>query len=176
MVSGLDLRAVGWVVTRDTCFDILRSLVGRPRRMPVVMLRRLGAMWTAVQAAYDADLRAGRSALLGAEASPATERRLLEFFEQLVAACPALYGENAMRRRCRDATLETAGALTIAFLLFTLASTESTLAIDVALILLVFGSLGVVTTFQLWRTRRALVVLGLYQIAPPPARDGTLRL
>ena len=50
-MTEFDLRALGWVVTRDLFWEVGRSLVGRTRRLPSTALEELQERWRAVQAA-----------------------------------------------------------------------------------------------------------------------------
>ena len=44
-MTEFDLRALGWVVTRDACWEIARSLAGRTPRLPLAATRELTERW-----------------------------------------------------------------------------------------------------------------------------------
>jgi hypothetical protein len=49
MVNGFDLQAVGWVVTRDVCWETVRTFLGLPARLPQAMFAELARRWERVQ-------------------------------------------------------------------------------------------------------------------------------
>src|ERR1700693_590698 len=51
----LDVRALGWVVTRDTCVEIVRRALGRPLGMPTAALRELATRWRDIHAPPNVD-------------------------------------------------------------------------------------------------------------------------
>ena len=70
-----DVRALGWVVTRDTCFEIARRALGRRPRMPTAALRQLGARWRDIHASPVADkARPIHAFLVGQPATPQSKQ------------------------------------------------------------------------------------------------------
>src|SRR5258705_5156654 len=45
-----DLRALGWVVTRDAFWEVARTLAGRTPRLPFKAMQGLAERWQALQA------------------------------------------------------------------------------------------------------------------------------
>src|ERR1700737_2593557 len=93
-----DVRALGWVVTRDACGEIARRVLGRRRRMPTAALRELGARWRDIQASPIADKAGPIDAFLVGQ--PATHQTVIAFVDSLQHFRPDLYSEQAMRKRC----------------------------------------------------------------------------
>jgi len=54
-MNRLDVRALGWVVTRDALSEIAHVALGGRRRTPLVTLGELGDRWRAVHASLAAD-------------------------------------------------------------------------------------------------------------------------
>jgi hypothetical protein len=48
-VTEFDLRAIGWVVTRETVVDIVRGAFGAPRRVEPSVLAALAEQWSALE-------------------------------------------------------------------------------------------------------------------------------
>lgn len=164
-MRSVDVRALGWVVTRDVCADMLRALVGRPRRVPRAALRRLGPLWSAVRAALDMDRHGSRldAANRGPQASTRTEAALRVFVERLVASCPAWYGEQALRSRCLHGGATGFAAVALAAILSYVAPTGDAI---IGSALLAIGCWKSVTSVQLWQAGRVIGHLGPQ--APPP--------
>ena len=149
-------------MTRDACAEILRALLGRPRRIPLETLRQLHNSWSSVRTPVEAQRTSLSAALIhhfGAPLSERTEGNLRTFLELLVMSCPALYSEHALRRRCRFAgTLAMIALGSVALLSRYNAIGNRAIGI-VCPTLLLAGALGLKTAIELWRTRRAIVRL-----------------
>jgi hypothetical protein len=156
-MNGFEVRALGWVVTRDTCFDIARTALGGRTRMSRASLSEQRNLWHVVQSSLRADgPRRGVSAIrpLTATLSSASETAIAAFVRHLVACCPGLYSERALRTRCHErcpAFAATAGAGAI---LAQFAPPDASTLGDVSLSFLLLTVWNMVTTIQLWRTPR----------------------
>jgi hypothetical protein len=56
MVNGFHLQAVGWVVTRDVCWEIVRRFLGLRPRLPEAAFDELGRGWERVERSARDDL------------------------------------------------------------------------------------------------------------------------
>jgi len=90
----LDLRALGWVVTRDACSEIARKALGRRPKMPTAAFRELGDRWRAIQAPCVADQAEPFGAFLVAQPrtfqSEQRDNVVIEFVDCLQAFRPDL--------------------------------------------------------------------------------------
>src|SRR6202795_1323631 len=72
----LDVRALGWVVTRDTCVEIARRALRRRPGMPTAAFQELGARWRDGHAPPIADkARPIDAFLVGQAATPQSKQR-----------------------------------------------------------------------------------------------------
>jgi hypothetical protein len=162
-MTGFDLRAVGWVVTRDIFADALRTAFGAPPRIEPDALQALGAQWCKLQ---DACSRDPDASSLAALLSPSTRLSapsadaLAAFVDRLTALCPDRYGLAALRRRGRTSLAQACIGCFGGGLLSGAAVSPDTLVGDVALVLLVMGLCHLVSATQLWRTLRIVKRLG----------------
>lgn len=155
-MNGFDVRALGWVITRDVCTEIVRTAFrGRPR-MPPAMLRELSDSWRAVESSLQGDWsqRVNMSVLtpVAAPLSKAGETAIMEFVDRLAVRFPHLYGEPALRSRCLNGCAAvTVSAAASAVLVFLYPSDTSVIS-DAGLVLLVIAFWKSITTLQLCRT------------------------
>jgi len=152
----LDLRALGWVVTRDTCVEIARRAVGRSPGMPTAALRELGARWRDIHASPIADKAGPIDAFLaGQPATPQSKQRdktVIAFVDCLQHFRPDLYSEQALRKRCLSGCGHVVVSLAFGAILASCASSDIPIIGDAALVLFAIASWYLATTIQLWRT------------------------
>ena len=152
------MRALGWVVTRDACFDIARTALGGRSRMSRANLREQRDLWRVVQSSLRADgpQRRGISAItpLAASLSTASERAIAEFVRHLVARCPDLYNEPALRTRWQQRCAAFAATAGAGAILAQVAPPDASTLGDLSSALLLIAGWSLVTAIQLWRTRR----------------------
>jgi hypothetical protein len=151
-----DVRALGWVVTRDACVEIARRVLGRRRRMPTAALRELGARWRDIQASPIADKAGPIDAfLVGQPATPQSKQRdktVIALVDSLQHFAPDLYGEQALRKRCLSGCGHLVVSLAFGAILASFTSSDIPIIGDAALVLFAIASWYLVTTIQLWRT------------------------
>jgi hypothetical protein len=150
------VRALGWVVTRDTCVEIVRRALGRRRRMPIAALRELGARWRDIHASPIAD-KAGpiKAFLVRQPVTPQSKRRdktVIAFVDSLQHFRPDLYSEQALRKRCLSGCAHVIVSLAFGAILASCTSSDIPIFGDAALVLFAIASWYLVTTIQLWRT------------------------
>jgi hypothetical protein len=169
-MNGFDVRALGWVVTRDTCAEVLRAAFGGRARASPEQLAALAERWRAVQSSIRAD-RSSRLYLsvmvpLTTPLSKNSEMAVVAFVDQLIASCPGLYGERTLRSRWQSACARFITSATFVALLAVLAPTFVPIVRDAALVLLVMAGWSLVTTIQLWRSHRLVDQIGQYHSRP----------
>lgn len=152
--NGFDLRALGWVVTRDLITELVRTALGRTRRVPLTTLRDIAERWRVVQASQARGVAA--SPLLLSLATPlpkAGVAAMAGLVLYLATRLPHRYGESAMRARCRSdgATFGTAAAAGAALLAL---APDFTIVVDAAWVLMALACWKSVTTFQTWLAYR----------------------
>jgi len=157
-MNGFDVRALGWVVTRDACFDIARTALGGRSRISRAMLKEQRDLWRVVQSSLRADRpqRRGISAIrpLAASLSTASERAIAEFVRHLVACCPDLYSEPALRTRWHERCAAFAATAGAGAILAHVAPPDTSTLGDLSPAFLLIAGWSLVTAIQLWRTRR----------------------
>jgi hypothetical protein len=102
-VDAFDLRAIGRIVTRDACADILRRAFGAPRRMKPDVLRSLCTQWRALERLRSGDgalSQPGRLVPFGASLSPASSM----VGDRQRSGLASLPDRQASRRSSKDAT------------------------------------------------------------------------
>lgn len=168
-MSEFDLRALGWVVTRDLFCDVVRSLAGRTRRTPLAAMEGLNERWQVVQltAAKMPDPLLARfvSSPLVRSVSAQTRAAAAEYMIHLSAACPELYSLQAMDERCRRAGARAIAGLVGAMVFGYLAAPPDPLIADVAVVLFAMGAWHMLTLLQLRSVRKLLAhlaVRGIY--------------
>ena len=168
-MTEFDLRAIGWVVTRDLVWEVARSLAGRTRHLSLEAMEGLNERWQAIQAAAartsDPYLARLVSSPLVRAVSAETRAAAAEYLIHLSAACPELYSLQAMDERCRRAgglaIAGTGGSMVFGYL----ADPSIPLVADAAIVLFAMGAWHLITFLQLRSVRKLLVRLaprGLY--------------
>ena len=150
------MRALGWVVTRDTCFEIARRALGRRPRMPTAALRELAARWRDIHTPRIADKAGPIDAFLVGQAdTPQSKQRdkmVIAFVDSLQHFRPDLYSEQALRKRCLSGCGHVIVILAFGTILASYTSSDIPIIGDAALVLFAMASWYLVTTIQLWRT------------------------
>ena len=150
------MRALGWVVTRDTCVEIARRALRRRPGMPTAAFQELGARWRDVHAPPIADkARPIDAFLVGQAATPQSKQRdktVIAFVDSLQHFRPDLYSEQALRKRCLSGCGHVVVSLAFGAILTSFTSSDIPIIGDAALVLFAIASWYLVTTIQLWRT------------------------
>jgi hypothetical protein len=172
-MNGFDVRALGWVATRDICAEMLRVAFGCRARTSPEQLAALAARWRAVQSSIRTD-RSSRFNLsmvvpLTTPLSKHSEMAVVEFVDRLIASCPGLYGERALRNRWQSAYARFIISATFVAILAALAPLSVPIVRDAALVLLVMAGWSLVTTLQLWRSYRLVKQIGQHHSRPTRA-------
>jgi hypothetical protein len=147
-----DVRALGWVVTRDTCVEIARRALGRRAGMSPAALREMGRHWRAIHATDRADPPGLFSP--GQTSTPRARERdqaILAFVDGLLTLRPDLYSEQALRRRCATGCAHAIVSLALGAILASGASSDIPIIGDAVLVLFAIASWFLVTSAQLWR-------------------------
>jgi len=155
-VNGFDLQAVGWIVTRDVCWETVRTFVGLPTRLPQTMFAELAHRWERVQRSAGEDWKNMDcwTRLLAPRRTPLskrTEEALGAFIEQLAASCPDRYGFRALRRRWLDVLGRVLGIALCAFVVARYAPPGSSALAQAELALVMIGGWSTVVAIQLWQ-------------------------
>jgi hypothetical protein len=157
-MNGFDVRALGWVVTRDICSEMVRTALGGRRRMSPATLRDLLGRWRVFQSSLRVDRSWGLnlSAIvpLTTPLSKASETAIAEFVDQLTARCPDLYTEPALRTRYLNRCATFFASAAAGAVLGGLTPSDNSIIGDAALVLLVIACWSLITTIQLWHTHR----------------------
>lgn len=173
-MNGFDVRALGWVVTRDICSAMASTAFGGRPRMTPAMLRELGDRWRAVQESLRAErsLRLNMSAIvpLAAPLSKASETAIAAFVDQLIACCPDLYSDLALRGRLLNGCATFIASVASSTGLAGLAPSDVSIIGDAVVALLAIACWSAITTIQLWRTHRLVERILQYHRRPPPTQ------
>ncbi len=156
-VNGFDVRAIGWVVTRDACTDIARTLLGARREIAAEALQPLGDRWLTVRACLREDAHAATGNPLRPLATtlpPRSQDAVNDFVIHLVARCPQRYSEPNLRRRCLSAAAQAFVGIVGGTAAASFATPEHMFFDDVAVVLLLMACFSLTSTIQLWRTWR----------------------
>jgi len=156
MVNGFDLQAVGWIVTRDVCWETVRTFLGLPTRLPQTIFAELGHRWERVQrwAGEDWKNMDCWTRLLAPRRTPLskrTEEALGAFVEELAASCPDRYGFRALRRRWLDVLGRVLGIALCAFVVERYSPAGSSALAQAELALVMIGGWSAVVAIQLWQ-------------------------
>ncbi len=166
-MNRLDLRALGWVVTRDVCSEIARVALGGRRRIPLAALRELGVRWRAIHASPTANQATELHALLvgnfATSLSKQHEKAVGEFVDSLQACCPELYSEQALRHRFLNLCGQAVASCALGAILACWTSADIPIIGDSALVLFAMGCWSLVTAVQLWRTRHLVKRIGQFK-------------
>ena len=175
MVNGFDLQAVGWVVTRDVCWEAVRTFLGLRTRLPGAMFGELGRRWESVQrsAGEDWNRMDCWTRLLQPRRAPLsrrTEEALGAFVEQLAVSCPDRYGSRALLRRSLDVLGRVAGVALCAFLVQRYAPAGSPALAPAELAFVLIGGWSVAVAIQLWQV---YALARRFATAPQPRRSAS---
>jgi hypothetical protein len=166
-----DVRALGWVVTRDTCSEIVRRALGRPATMSTAAFRELGARWRAVQAPVS-DQSGPLNAFLVAQPSvPQSKQRddaVIAFVDTLQSLGPDLYSEPALRRRCLRACAHVIVSLALGAIFVTWAPPDIPIVRDASLVLFAMASCYIVAANQLWHAHLLVRRIGRFRRSADP--------
>jgi hypothetical protein len=169
-MNGRDIRALGWVVTIDVWGQIVRASLGRPARIARGDLLALRQRWLVLRNIVRADEERSLNTWLGGPIatalSPKSEAAVEDFVERLTVACPALYGERALRTRCLNQLTQVAAFGVLGTLLASYASAGSSTGGDATLMAFAAAGLSLVTTLHLRRTYVLVKRLSLKQSSP----------
>jgi hypothetical protein len=159
-MTEFDLRALGWVVTRDAFWEVARSLTGRTPRLPLAAMPGLTERWQKVQAASVKTsgpllTRLVSSSLLR-PMSAETCAAAADFLTLLSTSCPELYSLHVVGERCRRACAQSLAGLGGSMVLGALAGTGFPLIGDVAVVLFAMGVWYLMTFLQLRGVRKLL--------------------
>lgn len=159
-MTEFDLRALGWVVTRDACWEIARSLAGRKPRLPLAATQGLMKRWQTVQAAAAKTAAPHLTPIVSSPLlrpmSAETCAATAEYLTLLSASCPELYSLHAVRERCRRASAQAIAGFGGSLLLGALAGPANQLTADLAVVLLVMGAWNLTTFVQLRSVRKLI--------------------
>jgi hypothetical protein len=162
-MTEFDLRALGWVVTRDAFWEVARSLAGRTPRFPLTAMQGLAERWRTLQsvAAKSSGLHWTRiaSSPLLRPMSAETCAAAADYLTLLSASCPELYSPHVLRERCRRACVQTIAGLGGSTVLGSLAGPAYPLTADVAVVLFAIGGWHLITFLQLRRVRKLILRL-----------------
>jgi hypothetical protein len=154
------LRALGWVVARDACCEIVRSLVYGTPRIPLAVVRVLTIGWQTLDAAAAKTsrplwTRTGSTSSLR-PMSAETCAAVADYLTLLCTSFPELYSLPVLRERCCRAAAQALAGLGGAMTFGSLAGPNSPLCTDIAVVLFAMGAWGLMTFVQL-RCVQALV-------------------
>jgi hypothetical protein len=155
-VNASQLRAVGWVFTRDVFVDSVRAAFGAPRRIEPKTVAAMAQHWCAVEQATRAE-RVSSIATFASGAAALSARSaeaLTVFVERIVAECPARYAPAALRQRCRLGVAQAASGFVGGLLLSSASAAPDSLAAESAFVLFAMGLWSSMTTLQLWQIYR----------------------
>ena len=170
-MNGFDVRALGWVVTRDLCSEIARTAIGGRPRLSAAMHRELSDGWRAVQASLRAEryswFNRSMVASVAAPLSKGSETAIAEFVNRLTAGFPDLYGEPALNNRWQGGCATAGVSAAASAILAGLASPDIPIFGDAAFVMGAIACWSSVSTLQLWRTRRLLEQIRQHHSHPP---------
>jgi hypothetical protein len=154
-VNGFDVRAIGWVVTRDACAEIARALFGVRRQVVAEALQSLGKHWLAVHACLreDAGIASGNPLQpLGTALSSKSEEAVDNVVLHMVSCCPQRYSEPVLRGRWLSAAAQALVGIVGGTAAGSFATPERMFFSDTAIVLLVMSCYSLMSAIQLWRT------------------------
>jgi len=155
-MNRLDVRALGWVVTRDALSEIAHVALGGRRRTPLATLGELGDRWRAVHASLAADQSEPLVAFLvwgfTTSLSKQREKAVVEFVESLQACSPDLYSEQALRHRYLSSARQAIASCALGAILACWTPSDIPIIGDSAFILFAIACWSLMTTLQLLRT------------------------
>jgi len=159
-MNEFDVRALGWVVTRDAFWEVARSLIGRTPRVPLAAMQGLAERWQTLQSAV---AKARGSPLPGMLFSPILRPMPAEacaaatdYLKLLRTLCPELYSPRVIDERCRGGCIKAIAGVGGSILLGFFASPDQPLIKDAVLVLFAMGAWHLATSVQLHRVRRLM--------------------
>ena len=173
-MTRLDLRALGWVVTRDACSEAARVALGGERQISIAALRALGDRWRAISISPEAARRGPLDLFLATSLPSKRQKAVFEFIEALRNSCPNLYGEQVLRQRSFNAFGQALASFALGGICAHWASPDIPIAGDSALVLFAIACWSLVTAVQLWRTHRLVKQAREYRNLRGPATHGAL--
>ena len=173
-MNRLDVRALGWVVTRDACSEVVRVALGRKRQMPIAALRALGDRWGAISIAPVAERRGPLELFLATSIPSEREKAVLEFIEALRSSCPSLYSEQVLRQRSLNAFGQALASFALGVICAHWVSPDIPIVGDSALVLFAIACWSLVTAVQLWRTHGLVKQAREYRNLRGPVTHGAL--
>jgi hypothetical protein len=159
-MNEFDVRALGWVVTRDAFWEVVRSLAGRKPRLPFAAMQGLMKRWQTLQAAVEKTsgpplTRIVSSSLLR-PTSAETSAAAADYLTLLSTSCPELYTPRVMDERCRRGSAKAIAGLGGSIGLGFFASLGYSLIADAAVVLFAMGAWHLMTSLQLRCVRRLI--------------------
>ena len=173
-MNRLDVRALGWVVTRDACSEAVRVALGRERQISISALRALGDRWRAASVSPVAEQRGPLDLFLVTSLSKQREKAVLEFIETLQYSCPDLYSEQVLQRRYRTAFCQALASFALGVICAHWVSADIPIVGDSALVLFAIACWSLATAVQLWRTHRLVKQAREYRDLRGPVTHGAL--
>jgi hypothetical protein len=128
-VNGFDVQAIGWIVTRDLCTELARSLLGLRPRLERAALDELASRWLSLNAAVLGDQRTRSYAAQmlwprRVRLSERSEAKLKAFIAELVAFSPRMYGYQGLRGRCFEECIQLVASFLCSVMLGRYGSTD----------------------------------------------------
>ena len=173
-MNRLDVRALGWVVTRDACSEAVRVALGRERQISIAALRALGDHWRAISESPLAEGRGPLDLFLATSLPSQREKAVLEFIEALRRSCPNLYSEQVLRQRSLNAFGQALASLALGVICGHWVSPDIPIVGDSALVLFAIACWSLAIAVQLWRTHRLVKQAREYRNLRGPVTQGAL--
>lgn len=174
----VDVRALGWVITRDLWAEGIRVATGLPQRATPDALAELRHRWTVLRESLIRDRHRSFDALLRGPVatmlSKRSERAIADFARQLLATYPKLYSNVALRMRCRTALGVACSFALFGWMLALWSGRDVPLLIDASFIAFLIASIELFSAMQLRRVWQLLQRLDVEHAASrlrPPDAD-----
>lgn len=164
-MNGFDVQAIGWIVTRDLCSELVRTSVGLRPKLERAALDDLASRWLRLNAAvlddqrtrsWAAQLMWPRRVLL----SEKSEAALKAFITELVAFCPGWYGHRGLRVRCFAGAVQLVASFLCGAMLAGYGSTDAPILARASLCFFLLGCWSFAITVQLYGACRLVGRLG----------------
>ena len=172
-MNEFDVRALGWVVTRDAFWEVARSLAGKKPRLPFAAMHGLMERWQTLQAVVaktsGSPLTRIVSSSLMRPVSAETSAAAADYVALLSTSCPELYSLHVVDERCRRGSAKAIAGIGGSIGLGFFASLGYSLIADAALVLFAMGAWHLITSLQLRCVRRLIA-----QLAHPNVCSGVL--
>jgi hypothetical protein len=155
-MNRLEVRALGWVVTRDVISEIAQASLGRQRRIPLAALQELGDRWCAVHASPTADQPEPHATLPAGKFTTSLSKQrakaVVEFIDSLQACSPGLYSEQALRHRYLNAARQAVASFALGAILAHSTLSDIPIIGNSVIVLFAIACWSCVATVELWRT------------------------